>query len=204
MVIDAFGKQCPAPLVMAKKEIDAGNRAVQIKVDNETSVKNLSRLGKKTGLAVAVEPIEGGFLVSYSEGDGAAEGFAGALDAVVSGAQGESGSGYAVFVGKDHVGEGDPVLGRNLMKMALYTLAEAGDAPVSLLFMNEGVRLVADPAETEAVQSVRKLMEQGTEVLVCGTCLNFYGIADDLQVGDVSNMYDILERMREASKVITL
>ena len=51
MVIDAFGKQCPAPLVMAKKEIDAGNRAVQIKVDNETSVKNLSRLGKKTGLA---------------------------------------------------------------------------------------------------------------------------------------------------------
>ena len=47
-------------------------------------------------------------------------------------------------------------------------------------------------------------MEKGTDVLVCGTCLNFYECADDLKVGEVSNMYDILERMHESAKVITL
>ena len=54
------------------------------------------------------------------------------------------------------------------------------------------------------VESVQKLIDQGTEVLVCGTCLDFYGLKEQLRVGDVSNMYDILERMRDAAKVITL
>ena len=59
-VIDAFGKQCPLPLVMAKKVIDDGCRDLAVQVDNETAVKNLSRLGDKTGLAVSVDAIEGG------------------------------------------------------------------------------------------------------------------------------------------------
>ena len=44
----------------------------------------------------------------------------------------------------------------------------------------------------------------GVEVLVCGTCLDFYGVKDALKVGEVSNMYDILGRMQEAAKVISL
>ena len=71
-IIDAFGMQCPKPLVLAKKEIDAGCRELSVQVDNETAVKNLTRLGGKTGLAVAVDEIEGGWLVSFSEGPGAA------------------------------------------------------------------------------------------------------------------------------------
>ena len=51
---------------------------------------------------------------------------------------------------------------------------------------------------------MRALAEKGTEVLVCGTCLDFYGCKDQLAVGEVSNMYDILGRMQEAAKVITL
>ena len=59
-IIDAFGMQCPKPLVLAKKEIDAGCRELSVQVDNETAVKNLTRLGGKTGLAVSVDEIEGG------------------------------------------------------------------------------------------------------------------------------------------------
>ena len=108
-----------------------------------------------------------------------------------------------MFVGKDHVGEGDGELGYNLMKMALYTLSESDDVPASLLFMNAGVKLVAG-GEQQVVDSVRALEEKGCEVLVCGTCLDFYGCKDQLAVGEVSNMYDILGRMQEAAKVITL
>ena len=71
--------------------------------------------------------------------------------------------------------------------------------------MNAGVKMVAgSTAPDQVIESVKALQEKGTEVLVCGTCLNFYGISDDLKVGEVSNMYDILERMHEAAKVITL
>lgn len=200
-VIDAFGMQCPKPLVLAKKEIDAGCRELSVQVDNETAVKNLTRLGGKTGLAVSVDDIEGGWLVSFAEGDGEAPAPVPAPTgaACATGA----GCGYAVFVGKDHVGEGDGELGYNLMKMALYTLSESDDVPASLLFMNSGVKLVAG-GEQQVVDNVSALAEKGTEVLVCGTCLDFYGVKDQLAVGEVSNMYDILGRMQEAAKVITL
>lgn len=201
MLLDAFGKACPMPLVMAKKELDGGCRDLQVQVDNETAVKNLLRLGEKSGLATSVQEIEGGWLVSFAGEAG--ESAAPAAAPVAAPVCGPNGCGYAVFVGKDHVGEGDPQLGYNLMKMALYTLAQGDQVPVSLLFMNSGVKLVAGD-EQQVIDSVRSLIEKGTEVLVCGTCLDFYGIKEQLKVGDVSNMYDILERMHEAAKVITL
>ena len=110
---------------------------------------------------------------------------------------------YAVFVGKDYVGDGDETLGKSLMKMALYTLSESGNPPAHLLFMNSGVKLVAG-GEQAIIDSVSSLIAQGTEVLVCGTCLDFYGLKERLAVGEVSNMYDILGRMQESSKTITL
>ena len=91
-----------------------------------------------------------------------------------------------------------------ILYCVLYILiAQFGTRYLSLLFMNAGVKLVA-PGEEQVIEAVKKLEEQGTEVLVCGTCLNFFGIADKLSVGEVSNMYDILERMRESAKTITL
>lgn len=199
MLLDAFGKQCPMPLVMVKKALGEGATDVQIKVDNDTAVKNLSRLAQKQGLGFAVEAIEGGYLVKFSGEAAVAE----AAQAPVLAGLGSSGSGYAFFVGKDHVGEGDPTLGRNLMKMAIYTLAESDDVPSSVLFMNSGVKLVCGE-EPQVVESCNKLIERGCEVLVCGTCLNFYGLSEKLEVGEVSNMYDILSRMQEAAKTITL
>lgn len=208
--IDAFGLQCPKPLVLAKKELDAGGREVAVRVDNETAVKNLSRLGEKSGLSVAVTAIEGGWLVQLGGGAGVAktDGSETAEGAAASGGAAPvcaagPGCGYAVFVGSDAIGEGDADLGRSLMKMALYTLAEAGDPPASLLFMNAGVKLVAG-GDQQVVESVESLIEQGTEVLVCGTCLDFYGVKEALAVGEVSNMYDILGRMRETAKVLSL
>lgn len=211
-IVNAFGKACPMPLMMAKKEIDAGCRDLAVQVDNETAVKNVSRLGQKTGMAVSVDQIEGGWLVSLVAGDAQASAPEAAacsdcapVPIPAVGGCGPAGCGYAVFVGKDHLGEGDPTLGRNLMKMAVYTFGEGDDVPASLLFMNGGVKLIAGPeAEPQVVDAAKKLAERGCEVLVCGTCLNFYGIADQLQVGEVSNMYDILGRMQEAAKVITL
>ena len=114
-----------------------------------------------------------------------------------------AGCGTAVFIGKDHVGEGVGELGGNLMKMFLYTLSQADWVPASVLFMNSGVRLPAGE-EQQVIDSIRALLDKGAEVLVCGTCLSFYGLTEQVKVGTVSNMYDIVERMAGAAKVITV
>ena len=192
--VNAFGLACPKPLMMAKAKIDEGVRELSVHVDNEIAVKNVSRLAEKYGLNVAVETIEGGWSVNFSEGEGNIAATA-APASTAAPACTPAGCGYAVFIGKDHVGEGDPQLGYNLMKMAIYTLSESEDVPASVLFMNSGVQII---------DSVNKLIEKGAEVLVCGTCLDFYGLKEQLKVGEVSNMYDILGRMQEAAKTITL
>ena len=52
--------------------------------------------------------------------------------------------------------------------------------------------------------NLQALIDKGVKVLVCGTCLNYYGLAERLKIGTVSNMYDILGAMQRADKVITL
>ena len=195
--LDARGLQCPQPLMMAKKELDAGCVDLVVKVSNEAAVSNLSHLAKCFGRPFSVEQKQGCWdVVIGGLPEGAASEEAAPCDCSVK-------EPYAVFVGKDHVGEGDETLGKSLMKMALYTLSESGNPPAHLLFMNGGVKLVAG-GEQAVVDSVSSLVAQGTEVLVCGTCLDYYGLTDQLAVGEVSNMYDILGRMQESSKTITL
>ena len=195
MQIDARGKACPQPVIMAKKEIDGGCRDLTILVDNRTAVENLTRLGNSAGMQVTAGDNGNGLFVRLT-GEGKI-----VEEPVI--ACPATGNGYAVFIGKDVVGAGDYELGYNLMKMALYTLAQGDSVPAYVLFMNDGVKLPAGE-EQQVIDSLMTLLEKGSIILVCGTCLNYYGIADRLKVGTVSNMYDIMSAMQRADKVITL
>ncbi|MBR3124057.1 MAG: sulfurtransferase-like selenium metabolism protein YedF [Mogibacterium sp.] len=191
MRIDAGGKQCPIPVIMAKKELEAGEQDVEIIVDGPTQVGNLERLGDALGRKATSEPFGDKFLVKFANGE------------TIKGAQVAEADTYAVFFNTNAIGSNNNELGGNLAKMAIFTLSESERVPSYVLFMNEGVKLPAG-GEPQIIENLNTLIEKGTKVLVCGTCLNFYGIKDDLKVGTVSNMYDILGAMQEVSKVIKL
>ena len=191
MRIDAGGKQCPIPVIMAKKQLEAGEQDVEIIVDGPTQVGNLERLGDALGRKATSEPFGDKFLVKFANGE------------TIKGAQVAEADTYAVFFNTNAIGTNNSELGGNLAKMAIFTLSESERVPSYVLFMNEGVKLPAGD-EPQIVENLNTLIEKGTQVLVCGTCLNFYGIKDDLKVGTVSNMYDILGAMQEVSKVIKL
>ena len=195
MQIDARGKACPQPVILAKKELDGGSRDLTVLVDNRAAVENLTRLGNSVGVSVSSGEAEGGFFIRF-----VGEAKPGELPVISCPT---TGNGYAEFIGKEFVGTGDDTLGYNLMKMALYTLAQGDSTPAYLLFMNGGVKLPAGE-EQQVIDSLNTLIEKGAIVLVCGTCLNFFGLSDKLKVGIVSNMYDILGAMQRADKVISL
>ena len=112
-------------------------------------------------------------------------------------------SGATVFIGKDFIGDGSRELGEDLMKMFLYTLAQSDTPPACLLFMNGGVKLPAGE-EPQVIESLKSLLDKGCEILVCGTCLNYFGLTEQLKVGTVSNMYDIAGRLLTAPWVVTV
>lgn len=188
--IDARGKNCPIPVVMAKQAITGGETAFTIEVDNQTAVENLKRLADSQGFRASVRAQGEGAVLSFAKGDASA-----APPPLPTGD-------YAVFAGRDVIGSGDRELGANLMRMFFYTLASSENLPRCVLFMNDGVKLPT--LDEQVVGHLKALAAAGVELLVCGACLNFYGITDALKVGAVSNMYDIVARMQAAAKVISL
>jgi selenium metabolism protein YedF len=86
----------------------------------------------------------------------------------------------------DTLGSGDEQLGRVLMRNLIYSLARAEQRPERLMFMNGGVRLTCEGSES--LDDIRLMLEAGTIVKSCGTCLDFLGLKDALAVGDVGDM----------------
>lgn len=99
-----------------------------------------------------------------------------------------------VVLSADHMGEGAEELGKILMKSFLYALTQQDELPDTILCYNGGAKLTCEGSES--LEDLKDLAARGVEILTCGTCLNFYGITEKLQVGSVTNMYDIVERMK--------
>lgn len=196
-IIDAKGKSCPIPVVMAKKEMEKGTDTIGIMVDNAIAVENLKKLAASQGFSAAVAEDKGIFTVTMNRTGEPVGPAPEVMDCAIP-----TGGKWAVFVGHDTIGAGNDELGHSLIKMFFYTLSQGDKLPDAIIFMNSGVKLVTENEQT--IEHLKVLESMGVKLVVCGTCLNFYGLADKLQCGSVSNMYDITETMIAASKVITL
>lgn len=210
--IDARGLACPQPVILAKKAMKAGERDIMIHVDNSTAAENLKRLADSQGYVWAVMEEERGYVLTLLAGAEKEEAEAPQqtektrktdVDTLLGNEDiGLTSSSWAVFVGRDIIGAGDRELGGNLMRMYFYTLAQSETPPAAILFMNDGVKVPT--LDGQIREHLRTLEERGVRILVCGTCLSFYGLMEKLKVGTVSNMYDIVEEMGRWSKVISL
>ncbi|MCI2062591.1 MAG: sulfurtransferase-like selenium metabolism protein YedF [Eubacteriaceae bacterium] len=200
-VLDAAGKECPIPVIIAKKEIEANHADFDIIVDNDIAVQNLTKLASSKGYSV--QSAKSGELITVSFISGGAGACEIMQDEEIQNVAAGVGNGsWVVFMGKDHVGEGAQELGSNLAKMFFYTLSQEEDLPASILFMNGGVNLPTK--DEQVIEHLKVLRDKGVEILVCGTCLDYYGLKDELKIGEISNMYEIAGRMFRASKVVTV
>jgi selenium metabolism protein YedF len=86
------------------------------------------------------------------------------------------------------------------MEGFINTLLEQDRVPDQILFMNTGVNLAVQGSPV--VSTLQELADRGCEILVCGTCLEFYSLKDRLTVGTVSNMFDIQRALLEAGSAI--
>jgi selenium metabolism protein YedF len=105
-----------------------------------------------------------------------------------------------VYINSHLLGIGDEALGAVLMRSFLKTLMDLKKKPSRLILINSGVRLASEGSEV--LETLKKLVEEGTEILACGTCLDFYRLKEKLRVGMVSNMYDIAQSLLEADHLI--
>ena len=98
------------------------------------------------------------------------------------------------------LGGGEPDLGEKLMEAFLNNLFESGKIPGKIIFMNTGIFLTTQGSSF--IEIVKKYEEEGSEILTCGTCLNYYDRQDRLLVGKPTNMKDTVNAMLNLKKVL--
>jgi len=188
--IDARGLNCPEPVILTKKALDSQDVSeVLAIVDNRTALENISRLIKTMNLGSMVEEQDGLYYINITKEEAIPQ-----KQSIKAGA--------TVVVKSNVMGQGDDVLGSVLMKSFMYTLTQMEGELETMIFLNGGVLLTT--AGSEVLEHIKNLAQNGVEVLSCGTCLDFYGLADKLEVGSIGNMYTIAEEMFRARKLIVL
>lgn len=84
----------------------------------------------------------------------------------------------------------------------LSLAAQAEEKPARIVFYAEGVKLVCEGSLV--LQWLKMLEAAGVELLVCSTCLEYFGLTDKVKVGQVGGMHGILSALQAAEKVISL
>ena len=194
--LDCRGQACPHPVLKTKEIVEQGEVSqLTVLLDNDAARENVSRFLERSGYQVQVAVRGGDLAVTGSRSPKRPDQPAAktweeaALRKIL------------VLVGTDRLGTGDDELGRKLIASFLGTLKEMGRELWCLVLLNAGVKLAV--AGSEVLASLKELEQDGAMVLVCGTCLTHFKLLEQKQVGETTNMLDIVTHMQLAEKVIS-
>lgn len=199
--VNAIGDTCPIPVVKTKNAIKElnGSGKVEVLVDNEIAVQNLTKMANQKNYEIYSEKLEERkfrvvITISSDETEHIDEKTE--QEACVP----DKRKNTVVVISSNKMGEGKEELGKVLIKGFIYALTQQEELPSAILFYNSGAVLTCE--ESPALEDLKSLEAQGVEILTCGTCLNYYDLTEKLQVGNVTNMYVIAEKMTQAGLIV--
>ena len=192
-LVDCRGMVCPQPLVETRREIKKSNpgEAITVVVDNSTSLKNILRFLEDNGVECVVKQEAESSSITFNvplqmtQPDKRAEEYCDVSP------KPDVNSGFIVLLNSATMGKGNDELGKILMKGFLSTLLELKASAVTLALKS------SDTAAT-----LQQISERGIKITLCGTCVDFYNLRDDLAVGQISNMLYIAERLSSGVRII--
>ena len=200
ITVNAMGDNCPIPVIKTKKAMQAltGPETIEVLVDNEIAVQNVSKMASSGGGKVSSEKLgENEYkIVIAMEGAPSAAETAGENAACIPDMRDNT----VVVVSSDRMGSGNDELGKVLIKGFIFAVTQLDTLPKTMLFYNGGATITCEGSDS--LEDLKSLEAQGVEIMTCGTCLDYYGLKDKLSVGTVTNMYSIVETMAKAGKII--
>ncbi len=195
--LDCRNLDCPQPVLRTKKALSEHAQDIEeIIVDNETARENVMRFLRSQGHDARWREEEGLFLITLEQQGETVKEVAAAPFATA-----ESNT-PVMMISTNELGRGSSELGGLLMRNFIYTITQRDDLPRTVILMNTGVKLSIE--DSPVLEELTQLTEKGVEILVCGTCLDYYNLKEKHRVGLVSNMYDIVDALFAAERLVTL
>jgi len=202
-IVDTRGLTCPAPLIRTRQGLNeaAPDEPVQILIDNPTSLSNVKRYLADNKLVFSVREEGNLATVTVNRGTDGEISSNEAEYCTTESPQPRSGSWRTVVaITSDRMGSGDDELGLKLMISFFRTLVMLEPAPSAVVFYNAGVKMALD--DSPVLDHIRELTGRGTSIYLCTTCISHFGIRDRLPVGSFSDMYQIMNVLKDADHII--
>ena len=197
--VDARGLNCPLPVIKTKKELDNINDGIVVTiVDNEIAKENILKLVNSMKCESKINQQENTYYIEITKGE--LEEIESIQEEIIQ--KQEVDDNTVVFISSNVMGRGSDELGEILINGFIYTLSQTTPYPKSIIFVNSAVKLTTQNENT--IDNLKLLEEEGVEILSCGTCLDYLNLKNMLKVGQTSNMYDIVERLRKSSNTISI
>jgi selenium metabolism protein YedF len=200
-IVDARGELCPKPLIMAKQAISQLEPGEQIEIlsDNETSYNNLMTFLKALGTNPQSSKENDVYRIIATSG-GQANTPALNPEAYCETSTPAQKGNFVVAIKSNKMGEGDDQLGKMLIRGFINALPELTNLPSHIIFYNSGVFLATKGTDT--AETLKKLEQAGVNIVVCGTCVDFFNLKDQMETGTISNMYHIATLLASTGHVI--
>jgi selenium metabolism protein YedF len=200
LIIDCRGLVCPQPVINTRDAIAGRPAALTVLVDYPPSKENVTRFLQKSGYSAEPEARGDGVWAIHGTCEMCAEAEKIISDACPAAPLARAGEKRTlIFLATDVIGHGSDELGGKLMGNFLATLTEMPSL-WRIVMVNGGVRLASTPGK--CLDALKKLEAQGVSILVCGTCLDYYHLMDKKEVGETTNMLDIVTSLDLADNVI--
>ena len=178
--IDCRGPEFAQPGLEANKPLE-GTVQYLVLANNQSSEENVKRFAESQDHKVSVAGGKGVIKPKITK---------------------ETSSDLVIFIDTDSMGRGSEELGKIVMRTFLQTLEQSDVHPKKIILMNGGVKLACQGSEV--LEDLQELGKKGVEILACGKCLDFFGIKRDLNAGKVSDMYEILNSLTQAGRVLKI
>jgi len=202
--LDCLGMTCPQPLVACRNCIESESPgSLKVLVDDEAALENVTRYLNSGGYESKSVKDGRTWIITATRGADADRRMVPAVDDFPCPVPSEKETQrVVVFLTADTIGRGNDELGGKLMGNFLKTLPELGKELWRVVMVNAAVKLSA--AGNPNLEALGVLEAQGVGILVCGTCLEFFGLLDKRAVGQTTNMLDVVTSLQLASKVINV
>ena len=199
--IDVRDLACPGPVLKLRELLEVGEREITMHVADELCRSNVTRFAASRDAETEVDdPGDGTFVVTIRAGEDSARARSGEETLMVSEVEATQFGPRVVQISAGTMGSGDDELGALLLRSFLKTQTELERKPDAILFYNDGVKLCCEGSNL--IGDLRGLEAAGVEIIACGTCLNYFELADQLLVGRVTDMLEIASLLAEAGSVV--
>lgn len=199
--LDCKGLNCPEPVLRTKTYLEQNKgESFSVVVDRDASRENVLHFAKSQGCAVSVaQDGANSFVITLIPGSTPTvsnsfckEDYL--CDVCVGG-------NLIYVISSDSMGSGSEELGWALLQTYVTTIEQVAPLPSHILLYNGGVKLAA--TATKALEALQRLEEKGVIIWSCGTCLEFFHLEKERKVGSITYMYDIMNTMATAAKVVS-